>query len=178
MKRILLQGDSFTDSARVSTFSVSAIINQILGLPGIEDDNEIIRQVEQERLNLSELVGYDVVGMAYSCGGANNDDRTARIIKEYTGVKYARTLETNLSFASQENLYRFQGTLYHHEQWDKLFEMGERFLHAEEGVFYIWGHAYEFDIFPERWEKFEEFCQMVSGKTDIFYGTNKEVLLR
>lgn len=42
MKRILLQGDSITDSARVSTFSVSAIINQILGLPGIEDDNEII----------------------------------------------------------------------------------------------------------------------------------------
>ena len=146
-------------------------------LPGIADEQEIIRQVEQDRLNLSELTGYEVVGMAYPCGGPNNDDRTARIIRENTGVKYARALETNLSFAPQNNLYRFQGTIYHHQQWDQLFEMGEKFLKAEEGIFYIWGHAYEFDIFPERWQQFEEFCRMISGKADIFYGTNKEVLL-
>lgn len=146
-------------------------------LPGIADEQEIIRQVEQDRLNLSELTGYEVVGMAYPCGGPNNDDRTAGIIRENTGVKYARALETNLSFAPQENLYRFQGTIYHHQQWDQLFEMGEKFLEAEDGIFYIWGHAYEFDIFPERWQQFEEFCRMISGKADIFYGTNKEVLL-
>lgn len=147
-------------------------------LPAIEDDNEIIRQVEQDRWNLSELVGYEVVGMAYPCGGANNDDRTADIIRRHTGVKYARTIKTTLDFAPQENLYRFNGTIYHHGQWDMLFEMGERFLQAEEGLFYIWGHAYEFDIYPERWQIFEEFCKMISGKTDIFYGTNKEVLLK
>lgn len=146
-------------------------------LPGIADEQEIIRQVEQDRLNLSELTGYEVVGMAYPCGGPNNDDRTAGIIRENTGVKYARALETNLSFAPQNNLYRFQGTIYHHQQWDQLFEMGEKFLEAEDGIFYIWGHAYEFDIFPERWQQFEEFCRMISGKADIFYGTNKEVLL-
>ena len=33
------------------------------------DDEEIIRQVEQDRRCLSELVGYDVIGMAYPCGG-------------------------------------------------------------------------------------------------------------
>ena len=115
--------------------------------------------------------------MAYPGGTHCIDERVARLIREHTGVKYARAIETNLSFAPQEDLYRFQGTLYHHEQWDRLFEMGERFLKAEEGIFYIWGHAYEFDIFPERWQQFEEFCQMISGKEDIFYGTNKEVLL-
>ena len=44
-------------------------------------------------------------------------------------------------------------------------------------IFYIWGHSYEFDIFPERWKLFEEFCQMMSNKNDIFYGTNSEILL-
>ena len=66
------------------------------------------------------------------------------------------------------------------EEWpagSKLFEMGDKFLQAKDGIFYIWGHAYEFDIFPERWQQFEEFCQMISGKEDVFYGTNKEVLL-
>lgn len=143
----------------------------------IADDNEIIRQVEQDRINLSELAGYEVVGMAYPGGGPNHDERVARIIRDHTGIKYVRDVETTMSFTPYENLYRFRGTIYHHGQWDKLFEMGERFLQAEEGLFYIWGHAYEFDIFPERWQKFEEFCQMISGKPDIFYGTNKEVLL-
>lgn len=146
-------------------------------LPDILDDNEVIRQVEEDRLNLSELVGYEVVGMAYPGGGMNNNDPVAKLIRENTGVKYARTTQTNFNFTLQENLYRFQGTIYHHQQWDKLFETAERFLNAEEGIFYIWGHAYEFDIFPERWQQFEEFCQMISGKADTFYGTNKEVLL-
>ena len=149
-------------------------------LPDIKDENEIIRQVEQDRLNLSDLVGYEVVGMAYPGGGPNNDDRTAEIIKNNTGVKYARAIETNLSFKPQKNLYRFQGTLYHHVQWDLLFDTAEKFLNLNDGspaVFYIWGHAYEFDIYPERWEIFERFCKMVSGKPDVFYGTNKEVLL-
>lgn len=149
-------------------------------LPEIADDKEIIRQVEQDRIILSELVGYEVCGMAYPCGGKNNDDRTADIIRKYTGVKYARALETNHSFAVQENLYRFQGTLYHHVEWDKLFEMGEKFLNLqtdEPAIFYIWGHAYEFDIYPERWKEFEAFCEMISGREDIYYGTNKDVLL-
>jgi len=44
-------------------------------------------------------------------------------------------------------------------------------------VFYIWGHAYEFDIYPERWKLFEEFCKMISNRADMFYGSNKEVFL-
>lgn len=149
-------------------------------LPEIADDQEIIRQVEEDRIRLSELAGYEVLGMAYPCGGKNNDDRTARLIKEHTGVRYARALETTGSFAPQENLYRFQGTLYHHGQWDRLFTLGEQFLDLkteEPAIFYIWGHAYEFDIYPERWKEFEAFCEMISHREDIFYGTNREVLL-
>lgn len=149
-------------------------------LPDIEDDREIIRQVEVDRIRLSELAGYEVVGMAYPCGGKNNDDRCAKIIRENTGVKYARALETNGNFDLQEDLFRFQGTVYHHGEWDKMFELGEKFLSLKADkpqIFYIWGHAYEFDVFPERWEQFEEFLKMMSGKDDIFYGTNKEILL-
>ena len=146
-------------------------------LPAITDDEKIVRQVEEDRINLSEMVGYEVVGLAYPCSGENNDERTARIIRERTGIKYARGIDTTLDFAKQSDLYRFKGTIYHHEQWDKLFETAERFLSADEGIFYIWGHSYEFDIFPERWELFEEFCKIISGKSDIFYGTNKDVLL-
>lgn len=145
-----------------------------------ETDEEIIRQVEQDRLALSELVGYEVVGMAYPGGGVNCDDRVAKIVKENTGIQYARTVPTSGSFTPFADLYQYRGSIYHHEEWEKLFDMGKAFLELKTDtpqVFYIWGHAYEFDICPERWMQFEEFLKMMSGHDDIFYGTNKEVLL-
>ena len=146
-------------------------------LPNLSDD-EVIRQVEEDRKNLSKLAGYEVVGMAYPCGGQNNDDRVAKLIKEHTGVKYARTITTTGNFDLQDNLYRFNPTAYHLD-FDKLYELGEAFLNAkpeEPMIFYIWGHSYEFDG-ADAWDKFEEFCRFISGAEDVFYGTNREVFV-
>ena len=148
-------------------------------LPGLADEEEIVRQVEQDRLNLSALVGYDVVGMAYPCGGVNNDDRVEEIIRKRTGILYSRTITTTGSFDPQENLLRFNPSIYHLE-FDKLMQMGEEFLALEPTVpqlFYVWGHAYELDCGSDYWNRMEEFCRLISGRSDIFYGTNKEVLL-
>lgn len=143
------------------------------------DDAQIIRQVEQDRLNLSELVGYEVIGMAYPCGGVNNDDRTAKIIQENTGVKYSRTITCNNSFSLQDNLYRFNPSAYHLD-FDNLMSLGQQFVDLEAKtpqIFYVWGHSYEMDYRPDYWIRLEEFFKLVSNRSDIFYGTNKEVLL-
>ena len=143
------------------------------------DDKEIIRQVETDRLNLSGLVGYEVVGMAYPCGGVNNDDRVASIIKENTGVKYSRTITSNNCFDLQENLYRFNPTAYH-LNFEEMMQSGREFIELnpeEPKVFYVWGHSYEMDYGADYWVKLEDFFKLISNKEDIFYGTNKEVLL-
>ena len=143
------------------------------------EDTEIVRQVEQDRLNLSELCGYEVVGMAYPCGGVNNDDRVAEIIKKHTGVKYSRTITCNKEFDLQKNLYRFNPTAYHLD-FDDLLELGKKFVELKPSVpqvFYVWGHSYEMDYRPDYWLKLEEFFNLISNRDDIFYGTNKEVLL-
>lgn len=147
-------------------------------LTKIDDDNEIIRQVEEDRQKLSELVGYEITGMAYPSGGVNCNKRVADIIKNNTHIKYARTVGVTYSFEPFPDLYQYKGTLYHHKDWDKLFEMGKKFLKLKTDspkVFYIWGHSYEFDAYPHRWKMFEELCEMISGQDDIFYGTNAEV---
>ena len=142
-------------------------------------DEEVIRQVEQDRLNLSEIAGYEVVGMAYPCGGVNNDDRVAKIIKEHTGVRYSRTTTTNNSFELQDNLYRFNPTSYHHD-FDSMMALGEKFLVMKPDkpqIFYIWGHSYEQDLRSDYWVKLEEFFKLMAGHDDVFYGTNAQVLL-
>lgn len=139
---------------------------------------EIIREVEEDRLFLSELAGYEVEGMAYACGGVNNSDEVAQIIKENTGVRYARTITATGNYEPQENLYRFNPTVFHINM-DEMFALGETFLKLKPEkpqIFYVWGHSYEFDAF-DSWGRFEEFCRMMSGHSDIFYGTNREVLL-
>lgn len=143
------------------------------------NDAEVIRQTEQDRLNLSELAGYEVVGMAYPCGGVNNDDRVAEILKTSTGIKYSRTITCNSSFDLQNNLYRFNPTAFHLD-FDNLMKLSEDFINLNSDkpqIFYIWGHSYEMDYYPDYWIKLEEFFKLIANKNDIFYGTNKEVLL-
>lgn len=150
-------------------------------LPALSDEL-VISQVEEDRLKLSELCGYEVVGMAYPCGGVNNDDRVAELIKNHTGVKYARTISSTENFDIQDNLYRFNPTVYHLDR-KKAFSLAEEFINLKTDtskIFYIWGHSYELDYNNEKqmtWDYFEEFCKLISNKEDIFYGTNKEILL-
>ena len=140
-------------------------------------DEAIIREIEDDRIKLSELVGYDVVGHAYPFGTCNR--RVADILDTRTGVKYARTVVSTHNFDIQTDLQLFNPTVYHHREMDEMFRLGEEFLNLktdEPKLFYIWGHAYEFDIHND-WKRFEEFLEMISHREDIFYGTNAECLL-
>lgn len=140
-------------------------------------DDEIVREIEDDRIRLSELVGYDVIGHAYPMGDC--DERVASLLRDRTGVKYARTVKSTYNFDPQTNMYLFDPTVYHHREMDEMFRLGEEFLNLktdEPKLFYIWGHAYEFDIHND-WKRFEEFLEMISGRSDVFYGTNKECLI-
>ena len=143
-------------------------------------EEDIVYQVETDRRLLSELCGYEVHGMAYPCGGTNNDDRVADVLKRRTEIKFSRTITSTHSFDLQDNLFRFNPTVYYLEA-DKMFELAEKFISLKTDkpqLFYIWGHTYELDFGDNiTWQKFEEFCKLVSNKSDIFYGTNSEILL-
>lgn len=143
------------------------------------NDETVIRQVDEDRKALSALCGYPVVGMAYPCGGVNNDDRVAALIKNNTPIAYARTITSTYSFALQkESLLRFHPTL--HFLNEKTESVVEEFLALETDecqLLYIWGHSYELDYDESRWQRFEELCKKLANREDIFYGTNKEVLL-
>ena len=118
------------------------------------DESEIIRQVEEDRKRLSELCGYEVVGMAYPCGGVNNDERVAEIIKKNTGIKYARTITSTYKFDEQEQLLRFNPTVYYiEENFEAVIDSFLASYSEEPQLLYIWGHSYEMDAEYITWEK-------------------------
>lgn len=146
-------------------------------LPELGDD-EVVRQIEEDRVNLERLTKQKVEGMAYPGGGPTHDDRVVDLIRNRTKMRYCRTTISSYSFDVQKDLLQFKPTVYHLE-FDKMMELGEKFLSLNGDtvqIFYIWGHSYEFDYY-DTWDRFEQFCKMMSGRDDIFYGTNREVLL-
>lgn len=139
-------------------------------------DEDVIRQVEQDRVNLSNLVGYEVVGMAYPFG--SYDERVEKLIRENTGVKYCRTVKNTENFELQDNLLCFHPTIHGLEPNNKTYEICKRFIEMDTDkpqLLYIWGHGYEMDLTGDRWDELEKMFQLISGKDDIFYGTNREV---
>ncbi len=144
------------------------------------DDETVIRQVDEDRKALESLCGYPIVGMAYPCGGVNNDERVAKLIRENTPIRYARTIEATRSLCvRKENLLQYHPSYHFGDA--QLEEVVEKFVNgqsAEAQLLYLWGHSYEMDIGDQiTWERFEGICKLLAGREDIFYGTNKEVLL-
>lgn len=144
-----------------------------------QDEQTIIWQVEEDRKALERLTGQNVHCMAYPCGGVNNDDRVADIIKKHTEIRFARTITSSYSFDIPTNLLRYDPSVFYIEK-DKLFELGEKFINLKSDkpqVFYIWGHSYEMDAQCISWKEFEDFCKLISNRDDIFYGTNGQIFL-
>lgn len=138
-------------------------------------------QLDEEFLtdmsNIERIYGTYPVGMAYAYGCV--DDEVVKYLKSI-GIKYGRTVEASHSFEIPKEPLKLKATCHHDD--DMLFELVEKFLKAEpkeneQMLFYVWGHSYEFDV-NNNWDRMEEFCKMMSGKADIFYGTNRECLVQ
>ncbi len=146
-------------------------------LEKMENDDEIVCEIENDRRRLEEIMGYKVVGMAYPFGTYN--DKVVDLIANKTEIKYSRTVKATMNFEPQTDLIRFNPTCHH--KVDNLFELAQKFIDMKPEspqIFYIWGHSYEFDREDGQWERMEEFCRLISGHDDIFYGTNAEILLK
>lgn len=137
-------------------------------------EEEVIRETENDVKKLSALTGKEIFGLAYP--GGSYDARTADILRTKTSVKYARTINSHGTFALPEDFLLWHPTC--HQNDPRLEELAKQFTEITEPqadlLFYVWGHSFEFDKF-ESWERFEDFCRIISHHSDICYMTNGEV---
>lgn len=139
-------------------------------------EKELEKEFLTDARNIERIYGKYPVGMAYAYGSV--DDRATNYLAKI-GIRYGRTVEATHGFDLPNDLLHLKTTCHHEDE--KLFELAEEFLNNEATeekpmLFYVWGHSYEFDV-NQNWGRIEKLCDMLCGKTDIFYGTNAECLL-
>lgn len=133
-------------------------------------------EIAECRKELEELVKAPVTGMAYPCGRWSEKVKQAAAA---CGISYARTTKPTFGFSLPEDFLEWHPTCHHTES--RMMELLEEFLKPidQEGylspqLYYLWGHAYEFDAFGQ-WEEIEEFFKTASGREEIWYATNGEI---
>ena len=137
------------------------------------DPSQIATEVLEDRKALEDLVGYPVRGMAYPFG--NSSPQVVDVLRSL-GIVYSRTCINSPScFPPQEPL--LWATTAH--QYASAPTVPERFEELcnnprSSGVFYIWGHSYEFHD-KNDWAGLERIFKPLSGKTDVWYCTNIEL---
>mgnify|MGYP000538080289 CR=1 FL=1 len=123
-------------------------------------------------------------------GGENAMDNITAIIKARGAKKVAMFTDKGIEgaglFALPEEAVKASGAEYYvldelppEPSYMAVQKLVDEFIALKPDspkIMYIWGHAYEFDIRND-WDRFEEVLKRLSGHDDIFYGTNKEVLL-
>jgi len=127
------------------------IANHTLTHPHLENIpiEEATREIHEGRDKLEQFFGKPVEGFAYPFGTYNSAVCDA---VRAAGHLYARTTQNVLSALPAEDLMQFHATCHFCDPafWDK-FEK----VRALDGVFYFWGHTYEF-VTDEDWGKCEE----------------------
>ncbi len=133
-----------------------------------------LKDIVDDRVALEGLFGTIVKGHAYPFGAYN--DEVVDILNT-AGIVYARTVNSTHDFEIPTDWLRLNPTCHHDDP--KLFELADKFMEAKDNwghsmLFYLWGHAYEFEA-NNNWSRIEEFCERISNRQDIWYATNIEV---
>lgn len=117
---------------------------------------EARREVVEGKERLEQLFGYPVLGYAYACGAY---DEQAKVILRAAGHLYARTTETTDRVFPPQDALAFHSSCHHQDA--HFWEEYER-VKAVNGVFYFWGHSYEF-VSEQDWLTFEEKIARISA---------------
>ena len=135
--------------------------------------DQVAVQVLEDRRALEEKTGFPVRGMSYPNGSWT--EQIAQLLP-MLGIEYCRVVGNTDDFSMPRNYLKWTSTCHHNHN---LIENGKRFLELHKTQYfymmYVWGHSYEFTD-QNNWELMEQFCEMMSGKEDIWYATNIEIV--
>ncbi len=165
-----------TEAACLALYDGHEVAVHALTHPHLEkmQPEEVVREIWTDRQNLERLFDTQVRGMAYPYGTYND---TVVEILNYCGIAYARTVKDTKKFDIPTDWLRLCPTCRHADP--QLMPLAEKFVNADytgkdAGLFYLWGHTYEFER-DDNWQVIEEFIDYMAGRDDVWYTTNMEI---
>ena len=130
-------------------------------------------EIMRDRQNLERDFGILVRGGAYPHGALN--DHVVESMRQ-CGIVYARTTVSTEKFDLPADWLRLPATCHHKNP--RLMELAKAFAESTvrryPQLFYLWGHAYEFEE-QNNWHVIEEFAAYMGNRPDIWYATNIEI---
>lgn len=136
-------------------------------------ENMVTKDLLDDRQKLEQQFGKLVRGMAYPYGTYN--DSVVEAMRS-VGIVYSRTVHSTHDFNMPGDWMRLPATCHHNDP--ELMKLAHRFLEepswGRPWMFYLWGHAYEFEQF-NNWNVIEEFVALMANRDDIWYATNIEI---
>ena len=92
------------------------------------------------------------------------------------GIVYSRTTQATGSFSLPQNWLLWHPTAHHSHN---ILELADTFFARNYvlDLLYVWGHSFEFERpnCKATWSMIEEFCEKMSGHSEIWYATNIEI---
>lgn len=136
--------------------------------------SQAMAEILDDKRALEQATGKPVLGGAYPNGGFHDD--VVRIL-QLAGIRYCRvTGGTKKLTVESPDWLRFQGTCAHKDP--QLMELAQAFVQDQPDtvyLFYVWGHTYEF-VQKDNWDVMEQLLALVSGREDVWYATNIEIV--
>ena len=133
-----------------------------------------MHELVEDRISLEKLSGKMVRFFAYPFGTYNEDVKQLVRMAGYMG---ARTVVSTHTFEIPQDFMEWHATCHHNDP--QLMELARQFVEAPPFfpmLFYVWGHAYEFDD-NDNWSVMEGLvAYLAEHKDKIWFATNGEIL--
>lgn len=132
-------------------------------------------EVIADRKRIEELFGVPTHGMAYPFG--TYGDAVVEGMR-MAGIYYSRGTKSTMNFGLPSDWLRLCPTCHHN--FDGLMALADNFVSGSVSdadapwLFYLWGHAYEFER-DSNWDVIDKFFDVVAGRDDVWYATNIDI---
>ena len=131
-------------------------------------------EITEDKRLLEQLSGKPLRMFAYPFGTYG---RKVMELLRLAGYQGARTIKSTGQFSIPENFLEWDPTCHHNDP--RLMELAREFLDGMPFfpmLFYVWGHAYEFDA-DHNWQVMEELADfLVLHQDQIWFASNGEIL--
>lgn len=135
-------------------------------------DEELVRQMGEDKRNLETLFDREVAGFALPF---HYYDQHAMDCAIKCGFEYFRISDVSLSCAPSRDWYCWKAGVYHIMPELKPFVQSFLESDRELAVCQIVGHSYDLDT-ENLWDTMEEICEAVSHRDEIWKCTNLELV--